>query len=470
MPLMRAFVLGFLILLAPGVVIAQPASIQETLLKVRPAVVLVVTEVTSRVSLDCGSGREIEVVPTPFRETGTGWFVAADGSLVTNASAVAAALGAPDWVRDHQLTRAVRSGCFSGEAEADDGARPRDLQGLEEATRRILAAAGARARVSLEPSVTIVLASGRRLPATILTASPFSGAPTAQDLALLKVGLTDSPTLRVADSAAAKLGDPVHIVGHAAVVLSHELLDRSAAPEPSVTNGTVSGHQVDRAGRALIQTDAPAWGTSGGPAVDHHGRVIGMLAFVGMTGVDGSEVVQGFNFLIPAAAVREFLTRAGADLGKPSRFDAAWSAGLAAFFAGRHSEAARRFEDAERLLPGLPDLARIAEENDRLRWPATRRRAAWWAAGVAIVVLAGGMTTALIVRRGRDRLRIQPAAAAVLLASETPPLVIDARDDTTYARSPVRLPRALHISPSALEAGTASVGIEPGRTVIAYCS
>lgn len=468
---MRRGVVSLILCLLPAGALAQPRPIQETALLVRPAVVLVATEVTSRVRLDCGSGREVHVAPSPFRETGTGWFVAADGWIVTNASTVAAALSPPGWLRDHQIERAVRSACLP--AAAPGGIAPSPDPQLEATTRRIVASVRRSARVTLQPSVAVVLANGTRLAATIVkpTPSPSAAGRTAQDLALLKVTLASTPALPLGDTAALKLGDPVYVVGYPAVVLNHELLDRSARPESSVTGGAISGFREDRAGRALIQTDAPAWGSSGGPAVDGQGRVVGVLAFIGTTDADPSEFVQGFNFLVPASTVRGFLAGTPVDLGMPSPFDTAWRGGLKAFFAGRHSEAARRFAEVEARLPGLPDVARITDENERLRRTATTKRLIW--VGAALIVgVAGavGVAGVVTVRRARNRFRIRPAAVALLLESGAPPLIIDARDDTTYARSPVRLPRALHISPTDLEAGVSSLPVEPHRTVIAYCS
>jgi len=49
-------------------------SLTEGLLRAKPAVVLVIAEVASEVTLDCGSG-PTTVKPPAFRETGTGWFV-----------------------------------------------------------------------------------------------------------------------------------------------------------------------------------------------------------------------------------------------------------------------------------------------------------------------------------------------------------------------------------------------------------
>ena len=64
---------------------AQPMfSVQEIVLRAKPAVVLISAEVNAEVTLDCGNGVQT-VTPPTFRETGTGWFVDRRGGGLTNA-------------------------------------------------------------------------------------------------------------------------------------------------------------------------------------------------------------------------------------------------------------------------------------------------------------------------------------------------------------------------------------------------
>src|SRR5256712_13615256 len=76
-------------------------------------------------------------------------------------------------------------------------------------------------------------------------------------------GVYPAITLATRDS---QIGDPVHILGFPGAVLSHELLNKSAALEASVTNGAVSGFKQDQIGQGAIQSDPPAaHGNAGGP-------------------------------------------------------------------------------------------------------------------------------------------------------------------------------------------------------------
>src|SRR5204863_5331798 len=161
-------------------------------------------------------------------------------------------------------------------------------------------------RVTLEPTVSIILQNGMRLAARVAKYSAPGGgeAMSARDLALLRVEAADMPTLPLGDSGALKIGDKLSIIGFPDVVREHELVKDKA--DASVTNGTVSGFKQDRANQPVIQTDAAAEpGISGGPALNPAGAVVGVVTFV-TQGEGGA--VQGVNFIIPSGAVRDFLS------------------------------------------------------------------------------------------------------------------------------------------------------------------
>lgn len=438
---MLTLVLALVTAFTAGVVEAAP-TIQEVLLRAKPAVALVVTEVASEIRLRCPGGEET-ATPPPFRETGTGWFVSPSGWLITNAHVVSAAHRPPEALEAQQVQKAARPGC------------------------RVIG-------VKLEPSISVIVANGFRLAATIVKYSPpvAGEAMSGQDLALLKLEAADMPSLAFGDSDAAKIGDRVHILGFPGVVLTHELLNASAKVEASITNGAVSGLQQDRAGQPVIQTDAPAaGGNSGGPAINDSGEVIGVLTFVTLAGEQGP-LVQGFNFVIPSRAVREFLQGTGVRLDEPSPFNRAWHLALADFFAGNHRRAEAAFAEANRLLPELPDVMRLSRENaDRIKNPPPRPFpwvvVASAATGLSLAVLGGLMG----MHWRRNRFRITPAAVARLIDTlSEPPVILDVREPQAYARSPIRIPNSRHIPPQSLESGHPDLGIDHRRTVVAYCT
>jgi len=327
---MRKWIASVLLLAVPGITGGAELSVQEALLRAKPAVALVVSEVASEIMVSCPTGGQQRVIPTPFRETGTGWFITPNGWVITNAHVVSPAHLPPKAIVDRQVEDGVRRAC------GDIG-------------QQALSTVIARAQVKLNPSISVILSNGIRLPATVVRYSPpvAGEGMSGRDLALLKLDAADMPSLTLGDSSNAKLGDKLHILGFPGVVLSHELLSASAQVEASVTNGAISGFKQDIANQPVIQTDAPAtWGNSGGPAVGSQGEVLGVLTFVTLESGGQGGIVQGFNFVIPSAAIREFLKGTEVRLDETSRFNVAWHAGLADYFAGNYARAEKHFAEA----------------------------------------------------------------------------------------------------------------------------
>jgi len=468
--LVRALaVLIALLLFRPAGTTAAHLSVQEAVLRAKPAVALVVSEVSADVRLNCGSG-ETRVAPTPFRETGTGWVIDANGFLITNAHVVQPAYSPPLWLINSLTRRAVESACIPimlGKMGVMPGERP-DLE--DQLKRRAFETALPTASARIEPAVFVVLSNGTRLQAEVKKYSPpvAGGEMSGRDLALLKVNAKNLPVLPLGDSKSAQIGDPIHILGFPGVVLSHELLNQSAKAEASVTNGAISGFKQDVADNLVIQTDAPAaWGNSGGPAVNLHAEVTGVLTFVSLApGPEGS-IVQGFNFIIPSAAVRDFVQGTEAKPDGRSKFNDEWWAGLRDFFVQSYRSAGRHFEAADKVQPGFPDVKRILAEARSRPTPIPW---AWLTSGVTFLSLAAyaGMWT---LRWKRNRFRI-PASEVVRLLEESaePPVLLDVRSANAYAKSPLRIPNAVHITPQQLQEGATVMKIEPDRTVVAYCT
>jgi S1-C subfamily serine protease len=66
---------------------AAALSVQEAILRAKPAAVLITARISADITMNCGKG-PVSVSPAPFVETGTGWFVDGRGYIVTNAHVV----------------------------------------------------------------------------------------------------------------------------------------------------------------------------------------------------------------------------------------------------------------------------------------------------------------------------------------------------------------------------------------------
>src|SRR2546422_7240677 len=170
---MRAFVAG--LLLATGW-LAEPRaaaalSVQEAILRAKPAVALVTAEIRADVTMNCGQG-PVEVSPAPFIETGTGWFVDGRGFVITNAHVVDPAHRLPPWVTHELKKKAIDQACVEPALKARGlmrGARP-DVEDQLRGAANDRALAGA--QVTPLPQLTVLLSNGTKLPAQVKQLSP----------------------------------------------------------------------------------------------------------------------------------------------------------------------------------------------------------------------------------------------------------------------------------------------------------
>ncbi len=467
--------LGLALLAAPA--LADALSVQEAILRARPAVALVTARVDAEVTLDCGQG-PVTVRPRPFVETGTAWFVQGDGWLVTNAHVVDPAHRLPAWVSHELKKAAIEQACIQPVLQERGLARGERPEVEERLRRTVMERAMTGLRFTAQRQVTVTLSNGAMLPAQVRKFSPpllldATGRPdkeSGRDLALLQVAEGVYPALAIA-SQSAKIGDPVHILGFPGVVLTHELLNQNVALEAVVTNGAVSGFNQDALGQDVIQTDAPAaHGNSGGPAITDQAEVVGVMTFVSLSPQGGS-IVQGFNFLIPARDVRAFLADTPVTTPGRSRFNDAWAPGLDALFRDRYATAVERLREANRLVPNLADVKRaLAEAEEKLKNPPPRPFPWAWAT-LGVTLLSVGVYGGMWGRRWwRNRYRVLPAQVIGFMENGMNPLLLDVRTRTDYDTSPLKLPGAVRLDPEEAEAGRVRLDVEPRQLIVAYCT
>jgi regulator of sirC expression with transglutaminase-like and TPR domain len=133
--------------------------------------------------------------------------------------------------------------------------------------------------------IAVQLANGKRYDALAIYASDRS-----LDLALIRVGVRDLVPLELGDSEGLKEGQPVVALGN-----PHGLTH-------SVVSGVVSGRR-DIDGRKMIQIAIPIeQGNSGGPLLDLHGRVHGILTMKSL-------VTANLGFAVPVNTLKPLLAK-----------------------------------------------------------------------------------------------------------------------------------------------------------------
>src|SRR5919109_2783716 len=471
----RGFVLAFVVLAVLAPAATSAVTVQEALLLAKPAVALVTAEVRAEVTLNCGRGT-VTVRPTPFVETGTGWFVDGRGYLITNGHVVDPAHRLPLWVIHELKKMAIDQACVDPVLRARGMARGQRPDVEDSIRREAAARAMSTAQVTPRPQLSVLLSNGLSLNAQVIKFSPppgfdANGKPVAdfgRDLALLRVREGIYPAIRLSDRDA-RIGDPVHIIGFPGVVLSHELLNKSATLDASVTNGFVSGFKMDAIGQDLIQTDAPAaHGNSGGPAIGDDAQLVGVMDFVSLG--EGGVVLQGFNFLIPARDVKTFLQSTEVKPGD-SKFNPVWRAAVDLYFAQRYPAALAKIQEADALLPGLSDVKKLMVDADRLVKNPPPRPFPWaWATlGVSLVSIGvyGGM---FAQRWWKNRFRIVPAQVIGFIESGDTPVLLDVRTPSDFETSPLRLPGAIRVEPDAVDKPDFALDVAPDQMIVTYCT
>ena len=473
---MRASLAGLLLAGAAlaGARDAAALTVQEAILRAKPAVALITAEVRADVTMNCGQG-PVTVSPAPFVETGTGWFVDGRGWVVTNAHVVDPAHRLPPWVTHELKKKAIDQACVAPVLRARGlmfGQRP-DLE--DQIRRQASERALASAKITPQPQITVLLSNGTKLPAEVKKFSPpllldNAGQPlkdSGRDLALLRVkeGVYPAIALSKRDS---QIGDPVHILGFPGVVLSHELLNRNVTLEASVTNGAVSGFKQDTIGQDVVQTDAPAaHGNSGGPAIGDDSRLVGVMTFVSLS-PSGGAIVQGFNFLIPSKDVGKFLAGTEIQPGQ-SRFNPVWAAGIDALLEGRYRSALTKIGEANKILPGLADVKRLlAEAEDKVKNPPPRPFPWAWATFGVTLVSAGAYGGMWGRRWWKNRFRVQPTQVIGFIEHGLNPVLLDVRTKTEFETSPLKLPGSQRLDPD--EVDRAPLNLEPDQLIVAYCT
>jgi rhodanese-related sulfurtransferase len=205
--------------------------------------------------------------------------------------------------------------------------------------------------------------------------------------------------------------------------------------------------------------------------VNGRGQVIGVLTFVSLAPGPEGAIVQGFNFIVPADAVREFVGETGVKWGAGGGFNAAWWAGLREFFDGAFVAAERRFQEATKLHANLPDVKRMmAEAQEKIKNPPPRPFPwAWVALGVSVA--SGSGFGGLWARRWwRNRFRISPAQVIKLMEAAQKPVFLDVREASDYEASPLKLPGALRVAPEEVEGVRLDLTVEPNQVLVTYCA
>jgi len=398
---------------------ATETELQSAVFRAKPAVVMVAVRVAATATVRCSDGTTAVARPGSIGELGSGSIIHPDGWIVTNGHVVQPYHeGAAGAFAAELLEKAVGTACA---AELDS--LPADVRAQR--VRALAASEDNRRSLALDRTLEVHLSNGKSYPAVVkfysppayvvvgatMDASGNSRKERGRDVAILKVEDTELPVVRLArHSTDLHLGQALFVIGFPGVVASHELLSRATQYEPSITTGRVSGFKQDIGGQRVIQTDAAIiQGNSGGPVFDDRGQVIGAATF---TSLQGDQVVQGFNFLIPVETIQDAARKAGVAPKGESMFTVLWNRGVDLYVRDLHYRAYRNMSAANRIHPGFPDVERVREDCDikhREQGYLHREEVQWVVmGGLSLMAIAGvwfgGRRALVSMRQGIRRI------------------------------------------------------------------
>ena len=380
---------------------ATEAELQSAVFRAKPAVVMIAVKIGATATVRCGSGASATVRPGAIGELGSGSIIHPDGWIVTNGHVIQPYQeGADSSFAAELAENAVATACA---AELDGLPGPARAQRI----RALAATPENRRGLALEQTLEVHLSNGKAYPAEVKFYSPPAyvvvGATTdssgnqkkehGRDVAILKIEDKELPVVRMArHSTDLHLGQALFVIGFPGVVVSHELLSRSTQYEPSITVGRVSSFKRDIGGQRVIQTDAAIiQGNSGGPVFDDRGQVIGAATF---TSLQGEQVVQGFNFLIPVETIQEAAAKAGVMPRGDSMFTRLWNHGVDLYIRDLHYRAYSNMSAANKIHPGFPDVERVREDCDikhKEQGYLHREEVQWGVMGFALLGMIAGV-------------------------------------------------------------------------------
>ena len=118
-----------------------------------------------------------------------------------------------------------------------------------------------------------------------------------------------------------------------------------------------------------------------------------MIGAATFTSLQGTQVVQGFNFLIPVETLHAAAQKAGVTPQPDSQFTRLWNRGVDHYLRDLHYTAYKNMAAASAIHPGFPDVDRVWEDcqlKHREQGYLHREEVRWWLTwgGAALLALA----------------------------------------------------------------------------------
>ena len=394
----------FLLLTAAVTCVAQAGVLSQDArrdLELRPGVVYVLVQATGRIPVQNGGKVVVLKCRQPAAASGSGFLYRPDGYLITNGHVAQLANSKDEEAVDAQK-KFVFQGCFQGILEQAFRHQFTDAE-VNSVSRNV---------VVDDTELTVVLDNGKPYDGEIKAYSgPITSSPNGKDVAIIKIDGNNLPTVPLGDSNAVNVNDHIWAIGYPGAAD----ISKSSALVATTSEGIISALKAkDYSSTPLLQTTTNInHGSSGGPAFDEGGKVIGITTM-------GTE--PGYNFLVPMSTAMEFVHQAGVE---PQRgaFDKLWSQALDAYYNKEWTKAHGLLTEALEMFPNQPDARRLqAQAAANIPFESSWQRfqnsvgTSGMMGMVAAIVLLAGLLIWFLVRKPAQPVPV-PAMSRVASAS-----------------------------------------------------
>lgn len=362
--------------------------------------------------------------------TGSGFFVTEDGYLVTAAHVVTASkedvragiltyIKDPAFVTDHANAIKKSWADFS-----PTDAQVNNLVAFDQRWfQQYLSVDKIDAKFYLGTGASVM--AGDNITATGIRASVVTVDPTVggHDIAIMKADVSGVPALSIA-AADPQLNEATYAIGYPRTAYLQETVPANQAVPIAVTQGSIQ-HMNSRTTSAggdwkVYGTDAQfTHGDSGGPVVDAHGDVIGVISYI-VPDANGNQL-PGQGYFIPPSYIKANLAKASVTIApdpKKTNLTNTYYRALAKGDSGRYKEELnlllsiqdRSFKDAYVGADIIHVQSEIAVGNDKTPPDLALYvlPAAGSAAGVILLSLVSWLALAILVGR-KPRVTVAPA-------------------------------------------------------------
>lgn len=324
---------------------------QMTAYRTRPAVVLVYSGMFVKFVLKNGQPFDI-----PNYGSGSGFFINAEGYLVTNGHVVDIYKKYMD-DKTGQAQQVLNNFIMNRIIQEFKQTRGREPSQQEINDEFMKFMRNQQPRIVNHGAINYVILSNRETLRFELKKFSPSIPDGGKDIAVLKVERNNCPVIKLGDSTHLNLQQQVFTIGFPAVVDPQRfpLLGQENTLNSSITRGSISALKTDYKGMSVIQHDsATSPGNSGGPTVDSKGNVVGVHSYA-------AREYDGFKFCVPINAAKEFIRDAGVEFNKTSEFTEVFNQLMDAVWKGQWFDAQTHVSTALAYMKNEPDLEKLQQ-------------------------------------------------------------------------------------------------------------